>query len=95
MKHSIKKTQLLSAILTTALFSTAAMAAIPKTLLVKAEPVNQALFTDTAHNHLKTSLIPAKMIFTHQPTDTRIAEKKQTANKNKSITLVSASLVAE
>jgi len=95
MKHSIKKTHLLIAILTTTLFSTLAMAGVPKTVLVKAEPVNQAQFTDAAHDHLKTSLIPAKMIFTQQPTDTSIAEKKQTANKNKSITLANASLVAE
>jgi hypothetical protein len=95
MKQSIKKTNLLVAILATTLFSTVAAAAVPKTALVKAEPVNQTQLTTAAHNTLKFSLAPVKVMFAPQSIDSGLAKQKQTANQNKSITLTKVSLIAE
>jgi hypothetical protein len=95
MKLYIKKNNLLVAILVTTLFSTVAAAAVPKTALVKAEPVNQTQLTTAAHNSLKISLAPVKVMFTPQPTDFGLVKKKQTANQNMSIVLTKASLIAE
>ena len=95
MKQSIKETNLLVVLLATTLFSTVASAAIPKAALVKAEPVNQTQLTTAAHNSLKISLAPAKIIFAQQSTDSGLVKQKQTANQNKSVTLTKASLIAE
>ena len=53
MKQSIKKTNLLVALFATTLLSTAATAALPKSALVKAEPINQTQLTSAAHTSLK------------------------------------------
>ena len=95
MKQSIKKTNLLVALFATTLLSTAATAAIPKSALVKAEPINQTQLTSAAHNSLKLSLAPIKISFTQQPTASGLAKQKQMANQNKSFTLTKASLIAE
>lgn len=95
MKQSIKKTNLLVALLATTLFSTVAAAAVPKTALIKAEPVNQTSLTSAAHNSLKVSLAPVKLNFTQPSTPNSLAKQKQTANQNKSVTLTKASLIAE
>lgn len=95
MKQSIKKTNLLVALFATTLLSTAATAAIPKSALVKAEPINQTQLTSAAHNSLKLSLAPIKISFTQQTTDSALAKQKQMANQNKSVTLTKASLIAE
>ena len=95
MKKSIKKTNLLVALFATTLLSTAATAALPKSALVKAEPINQTQLTSAAHNSLKLSLAPIKISFTQQTTDSGLAKQKQMANQNKSVTLTKASLIAE
>ena len=95
MKLYIKKTNLLVAILATTLFSTVAAAAVPKTALVKAEPVNSTQLTTAAHNSLKLSLAPVKIIFELQSTDSSLDRQKQLANQNKSVILTKASLIAE
>jgi len=95
MKQSIKKTNLLVALLATTLFSTVAAAAVPKTALIKAEPVNQVSLTTAAHNSLKVSLAPIKVNYAQQPTNNGLAKQKQTANQNKSVTLTKTSLIAE
>ena len=95
MKQSIKKTNLLVALFATTLLSTAATAALPKSALVKAEPINQTQLTSAAHNSLKLSLAPINISFTQQTTDSGLAKQKQMANQNKSVTLTKASLIAE
>jgi len=95
MKQSIKKTNLLVALFATTLFSTAATAAVPKTALIKAEPVMQTNLTNAAHNSLKLSLAPIKINFTQPSTGNGIVKQKQTANKNKPVTLTKSSLIAE
>jgi len=95
MKHCIKKTNLLVVLFATTLLSTVATAAVPKSALVKAEPMNQTQLTIAAHDSLKISLAPAKIIFAQQSKDSAFAKQKQTANKNKSVTLTTASLIAE
>ncbi|MCJ8294880.1 MAG: hypothetical protein MJK15_10775 [Colwellia sp.] len=95
MKQSIKKTNLLVALFATTLLSTAATASVPKSALVKAEPINQTQLTSAAHNSLKLSLAPIKISFTQQTTDSGLAKQKQMANQNKSVTLTKASLIAE
>lgn len=95
MKYTVKKTCLLITLLTCSLLSTTAISAVPKTVLVKAEPVNQAQFTDIAHDHLKISLLKASMLFTQPSTDSAIVEQKKRVNRNKSITLTNASILAE
>jgi hypothetical protein len=95
MKQSIKKTNLLVVLFTTTLFSTVAAAAVPKTALIKAEPVNQTSLTSDAHINLKVSLAPVKISYTQKSVDLSLAKQKQTANKNKSVTLTKASLIAE
>jgi len=95
MKQSIKKTNLLVALFATTLLSTTATAAVPKSALVKAEPVNRTQLTTAAHKSLKVSLAPAKIVFTQQSTDSGFAKQKQTANQNKSVTITNASLIAE
>lgn len=93
MKQCIKRTNLLVVILATTLFSTVATSAVPKTALVKAEPVNQTQLTTAAHNSLKLSLAPIKVMFAPLSADYGIV--KQKANQNKSITLTNVSLIAE
>ena len=95
MKQSIKKTNLLVALFATTLLSTAATASVPKSALVKAEPINQTQLTSAAHNSLKLSLAPINISFTQQTTDSGLAKQKQMANQNKSVTLTKASLIAE
>ncbi|OUR76531.1 hypothetical protein A9Q75_16355 [Colwellia psychrerythraea] len=95
MKHCIKKTNLLIVLFATTLLSTVATAAVPKSALVKAEPINQTQLTTAAHDSLKVSLAPTKIIFSQQSKDSAFAKQKQTANKNKSVTLTTASLIAE
>jgi len=95
MKQSIKKTNLLVALLATTLFSTVAAAAVPKTALIKAEPVNQINLTSAAHISLKVSLAPIKVTYSQLPTNSELAKQKLTANQNKSVTLTKASLIAE
>ncbi|MFQ3337391.1 MAG: hypothetical protein ACI9VO_000151 [Colwellia sp.] len=95
MKLYIKKNNLLVVILAATLFSTVVTAAVPKAALVKAEPVNQTQLTTAAHNSLKLSLAPIKVMFTPQSTDFGLVKKKQTANQNMSIVLTKASLIAE
>ncbi len=95
MKKSIKKTNLLVAILATTLFSTVATAAVPKTALVKVEPINQTQLTTAAHNSLKLSLAPIKIMFAPQLTDSSLVKQKQIANQNKSVILTKVSLIAE
>jgi hypothetical protein len=93
MKQCIKKNNLLVVILAATLFSTVATAAVPKAALVKAEPVNQTQLTTAAHNSLKLSLAPIKVMFAPLSVDYGIIEQK--ANQNKSITLTNVSLIAE
>jgi len=95
MKQSIKKTNILVALLATTLFSTVAAAAVPKTALIKAEPVNQTSLTNTAHSSLKISLAPVKINYNQQSVELELAKQKQTANKNKPVTLTKTSLIAE
>lgn len=95
MKKSIKKTNLLVVILATTLFSTVATAALPKTALVKAEPVNHTQLTNAAHNSLKLSLAPVKIMFAPQSKDSGLVKQEQTVNQNKSVILTKASLIAE
>jgi len=95
MKQSIKKTNLLVALLATTLFSTVAVAAVPKTALIKAETVNQTSLTAAAHSNLKVSFAPVKINYTQQSVDLGLAKQKQAANKNKSVTLTKTSLIAE
>ena len=94
MKQSIKKTNLLVALFATTLFSTVASAAVPKTTLVKAEPVNQTQLTTAAHNNLKLSFAPVKINYTQQ-TRSGLAIQKQAAKQNQAVTLTKTSLMAE
>lgn len=95
MKHCIKKTHLLITLLACSLLSTSAISAVPKAVLVKAEPVNPGQFIDIAHNHLKTSLVTANILFIKPSTDSTIVEQKKLANKNKPMTLTNNSVVAQ
>lgn len=95
MKKCINKTNLIAVLFATTILSTAATAAVPKSALVKAEPVNRTQLTTAAHKNLKVSLTPAKVVFAQQSADSSFAKQKQTANQNKSITLTTASLIAE
>ncbi|PKI16931.1 hypothetical protein [Colwellia sp. 12G3] len=95
MNQSIKKTNLLVALFATTLFSTVATAAVPKTALVKAEPINQTQLTTAAHNSLKLSLAPVKIMFSPQSIDSSLIKQKQAANQNKYVSLTKASLIAE
>jgi len=95
MKLNIKKTNLLVALFATTLFSTVATATVPKTALVKAEPVNQTQLTTAAHRNLKLSLTSVKVNYTQQTISSDFAKQKQTANQNKSVTLTKTSLIAE
>lgn len=95
MKKYINKTNLVAVFFATTILSTIATAAVPKSALVKAEPVNRTQLTTAAHKNLKASLIPAKIVFAQQPADSSFAKQKQSANQNKSVTLTTASLIAE
>lgn len=95
MKKSIKKTNLLVALFATTLLSTVATAAVPKSTLIKAEPVNQTQLTSAAHSTLKLSLAPVEINYTQQSTDSGLAKQKQSANQNKSVTLTKVSLIAD
>ncbi len=95
MKKCINKTNLVAVLLATSFLSTVAMAAVPKSTLVKAEPVNRTQLTTAAHKSLKVSLTPAKIVFAQQSADSGFAEQKQTANQNKPVTLTTANLIAE
>jgi hypothetical protein len=95
MKQSIKKTNVLIALLATTLFSTVAAAAVPKTALVKAEPVTKTQLTTAAHNSLQISLAPVKITYKQQPISSGLAKQKQSANQNKFVTLTKSSLIAE
>lgn len=94
MKICIKKTNLIVALLATTLFSTVTTAAVPKSVLIKAEPINQTSLINTAHASLKLSLTPIKVSFTQQAAS-EMAKQKQVAKKNKSVTLVNTNLIAE
>ncbi|WP_057832000.1 hypothetical protein [Colwellia sp. TT2012] len=95
MKLSIKKTNLLAVLFATTLLSTAATAALPKTVLIKAEPVNQTQLTSAAHNSLKFLLTPVEISYTLQSTESGFAKQKHIANQNKSVTLTKTSLIAD
>ncbi|ALO35378.1 hypothetical protein CMT41_12080 [Colwellia sp. MT41] len=95
MKLSIKKTNLLAVLFATTLLSTAATAALPKTALIKAEPVNQTQLTSAAHNNLKFSLTPVTINYTIQSTDSGFAKQKHMANQNKSVILTKITLIAD
>ena len=95
MNLSIKKTNVLVALLATTLFSTVATAAVPKTVLIKAEPVNKTSLINAAHSSLKFSLAPVKINYTQQSVDAGLAKQKQAANQNKPITLTNVNLIAE
>lgn len=95
MKKCINKTNLVAVFFATTILSTVATAAVPKSTLVKAEPVNRTQLTAAAHKNLKGSLLPAKIVFAQQSEDLGFAKQKQTANQNKSVTLTTASLIAE
>ncbi|MCP4324191.1 MAG: hypothetical protein GY787_20515, partial [Alteromonadales bacterium] len=70
-------------------------AAVPKTALIKAEPVNQTHMIQAAHNSLKVSLTPIKVTYSQLPSNSELAKQKQTANQNKPVTLAKTSLIAE
>jgi len=95
MKQSIKKTNVLIALLATTLFSTVAAAAVPKAALVKVEPVSQTQLTIAAHNSIQVSLAPVKITYKQLPISSDLAKQKQSANRNKFVTLTKASLIAE
>ncbi|KGJ92979.1 hypothetical protein [Colwellia psychrerythraea] len=95
MKKCINKTNLVAVLLATSFLSTVATAAVPKSTLVKAEPVNRTQLTTAAHKNLKVSLTPAKIVFAQQSADSGFAKQKQTANQNKPVTLTTANLIAE
>ena len=95
MKKCINKTNLVAVLFATTILSTVANAAVPKSTLVKAEPINRTQLTTAAHKNLKVSLTPAKIVFASQSVDSGFAKQKQTANQNKSVTLTNASLIAE
>ncbi|KGJ96138.1 hypothetical protein [Colwellia psychrerythraea] len=95
MKQSIKKTNLLVVLFATTLFSTVATAAVPKTALVKAEPVNQTQLTTAAHSNLKLSFAPVKINYTQQTTGSGLAIQKQAAKQNQAVTLTKTRLMAE
>jgi hypothetical protein len=95
MKLSINKTNVFIALLATTLFSTVAVAAVPKAALVKAEPVIQTQLTIAAHNSLQMSLAPVKINYKQQTISSGLANKKHSTNKNKFVSLTKASLIAE
>ncbi len=95
MKQSIKKTNLLVALFTTTLLSTAATAAVPKTALIKAEPIKQTSLTTAAHSNLKLSLSPVNIDFVQPENTESLVKQKQAANKNKTVNLTKATLIAE
>ena len=95
MKKSIKKTNLLVALLATTLFSTVATAAVPKTTLIKAETVNETLLTDTAHINLKLSLSQIKVTYPQLISNSELDKQKQIANQNKPLTLTKTNVIAE
>ncbi|WP_019025933.1 hypothetical protein [Colwellia piezophila] len=95
MNQNIKKTNLLVALFATSLLSTTAFAAVPKSVLVKAEPVVKTSFVNAAHVSLKFSLAPIKMNFSQQSIDNNLNKQKITANQNKSVTLTRVNLLAE
>ena len=95
MKKYINKTNLVAVFFATTILSTIATAAVPKSALDKAELVNRTQLTTAAHKNLKASLTPAKIVFAQQPADSSFAKQKQSANQNKSVTLTTASLIAE
>ena len=68
MKKSIKKTNLLVALLTTSLLSTVVAANVQQKSLVKIEPINQYHLTTAAHNSLKMTLAPVKINYTAKQT---------------------------
>ncbi len=95
MKKSIKKTNLLVALLATTLFSTVATAAVPKTALIKAEPINQTNMIQAAHSSIKVTLAPIKITYSQLSTNSEVAKQKQTASHNKSVTVAKTRLIAE
>lgn len=95
MKQSIKKTNLLVALFTTTLLSTAATAAVPKTELIKAKPVSETNLISAAHSNLKLTLSPVKINFTQPSNENTLAKQKQSANKNKTVNVTKTTLIAE
>ncbi len=95
MKLSIKKSSAICALFTTTFFSALATADVPKTILLKAEPVKLVHLTNEAHNSLKASLTPIKVSFSQSITEGYHTKKKQMVTKNQAIIISKASIVAE
>ena len=95
MKTCIIKTNILVVLLATSLLTTVAAAAVPKTALIKAEPIDHTHLKSAAHNSLKLTFTSIIMNYTQQPLNNGLAKQKQAANKNKSVTLTRANLISE
>ncbi len=95
MKININKTNKLVALFATTLLSTVATAAVPKAVLIKAEPVEKINLTNAAHNSLKVSLAPIKVDFTQPAAENFLTKQKEVTLKNQTVTLTKTSLVAE
>ncbi len=95
MKININKTNKLVALFATTLLSTVATAAVPKAVLIKAEPVEKINLTNAAHNSLRVSLAPIKVDFTQPTAENFLTKQKEVISKNQTVTLTKISLVAE
>ncbi len=95
MKKSIKKTNLLVALLATTLFSTVATATVPKTALIKAESLNQTHMIQAAHSSLKATLAPIKITYSQLSANNEVGKQNQAASQNKSVTVAKTRLIAE
>lgn len=93
----MKKTNVLTTLITGLIISTSAVAAVPTTEVVKAEPVNQINLVSQAKQTLELSFanIEIKTELSQPNNKSSLAKQKTDANKNKPVTLTKTTLLAE
>ncbi|QBG37580.1 hypothetical protein [Litorilituus sediminis] len=93
----MKKTNVLTTLITGLIISTSAMAAVPTTEVEKAEPVQQINLVSQAKQTLELSFanIEIKTEMSQVNNKNSLAKQKTDANKNKPVTLTKTTLLAE
>ncbi len=94
---TMKKINVFSTLLATFFISTASVAAVPSSDIIKAEPMKQETLINQAKENLTISFSTVKIEanFTQLETKSTLAEQKVDANKNKAMTIAKATILAE
>lgn len=94
MKTYAKVSKAALVVIAAVLTSNVAFAAVPKSALVKAEPINLTMLVEDAHTNLQDSLNTVEVEKSSVKLNKTVAHYQRDAKKNKPVTLASTNKIA-